>query len=166
MPSLRTRWPVATHCTHSAPDWFPAQNGSRQQCAEPQTGSSSTPTRGAKNRETKSNSGRGSSEAPLSGIDRKGGMPVCTSRLHRHNAQSRFRLPAFPSRECVAKRCRPRAFLLRVVGERLGLQLSRRSSSRACALRRSSWSWASASGDNASTCCLTLGDNGPNFASI
>ena len=37
----------------------------------------------------------------------------------------------------------------------LGVQSSRRSSSRDCALRRSSWSWASASGDNASTCCLT-----------
>ncbi len=33
---------------------FSAQYGPRQQCAEPQTGSSSTPTLGAKNRETKS----------------------------------------------------------------------------------------------------------------
>ena len=35
-------------------------------------------------------------------------MSVYTSRLHRQNAQSRFRLPAFPSRECVAE-----AFLVR-----------------------------------------------------
>src|SRR5204862_2896811 len=49
-----------------------------------------------------------------------------------------------------------RAFLPRVVGERLGPQSSRRSSSRACALRRSSWSWVGASGDNVSSCCVTL----------
>ena len=55
------------------------------------------------------------------------------------------RLPSVPA---AGRRRRP------------GLQSSRRSSSRAWALRRSSWSWASASGDNASTCCLTLTSQG------
>ena len=50
--------------------------------------------------------------------------------------------------------------------ERPGSQSSRRSSSRACASRRSSWSRARASGDSASTRRLTSADNGPNFFSI
>src|SRR5208282_4777751 len=83
----------------------------------------------------------------LAAIDLAGAVldaPAGRERAMHDNAELRVGADHPP----VAKRL---GFLPRVVGERLELQSSRRSSSRVCALRTSSWSWASASGDNSST---------------
>src|SRR5947209_17859424 len=67
------------------------QYGPRQQCAEPQTGSSSTPTLGAKNRETKSNPGvsaRAVTITPRTGSAASAGMLGLSPRTAASEASS------------------------------------------------------------------------------